>query len=121
MFAEATGDHQWIHTDPERAAAGPFGGTIAHGYLTLSMISEMLMGIVTLEGVPMVINYGLDRVRFLSVVPVGSRIRASTRLSAVARTAQGVRVSTTVTMEIEGNPKPAMIAESIALFVTAAE
>ncbi len=121
LFAEATGDHQWIHTDPERAAVGPFGGTIAHGYLTLSMISEMLMGIVTLEGVPMVINYGLDRVRFLSVVPVGSRIRASAHLSAVARTPQGVRVSTTVTMEIEGYPKPAMIAESIALFVTAAE
>ena len=121
LFAEATGDHQWIHTDPERAAAGPFGGTIAHGFLTLSMISEMLMGMVTLEGVPMVINYGLDKVRFLSVVPVDSRIRASTRLSAVARTPQGVRVSTTVTMEIEGNPKPAMIAESIALFVTGAE
>jgi acyl dehydratase len=118
-FADATGDHQWIHVDPERAASGPFGTTIAHGFLTLSMISEMLMGIVTLERVGMIINYGLDKVRFLGVVPVGSRIRASTQLTAVTPAAQGLRVSTTVTVEIEGEPKPAMVAESIALFVIA--
>jgi acyl dehydratase len=120
QFADATGDHQWIHIDPERAANGPFGTTIAHGFLTLSMISEMLMGITTLEGVGMIINYGLERVRFLGVVPVGSRIRASTQLTAVAKASQGLRVSTTVTMELEGSDKPAMIAESIALFVIAA-
>ena len=119
QFADATGDHQWIHVDPERAASGPFGTTIAHGFLTLSMISEMLMGITTLEGVGMVINYGLDKVRFLGVVPVGSRIRASTQLTAVVPAAQGLRVSTTVTMEIDGVDKPAMVAESIALFVIA--
>jgi len=119
QFADATGDHQWIHVDPARAAGGPFGSTIAHGFLTLSMVSEMLMGITTLEGVGMIINYGLDRVRFLGVVPVGSRIRASTQLTAVTPAAQGLRVSTTVTMELEGSDKPAMVASSIALFVIA--
>jgi acyl dehydratase len=117
QFADATGDHQWIHVDPARAAAGPFGTTIAHGYLTLSLISELLFGLTTLEGSPMVINYGLDRVRFLSVVPVGSRIRAHAQISGVAPAPQGVRVATTVTVEIEGVEKPALIAETIALFV----
>jgi acyl dehydratase len=117
QFAAATGDHQWIHVDPERAAAGPFGATIAHGFLTLSLISDLLFGVTTLEGSPMVINYGLDRVRFIGVVPVGSRIRASTQITAVAPAAQGVRVSSTVTVEREGSEKPALVAESIALFV----
>jgi acyl dehydratase len=116
-FADATGDHQWIHVDPARAAAGPFGTTIAHGYLTLSMISELMFGLTTVEGSPMVINYGLDRVRFLSVVPVDSRIRVSAQLSSVALAPQGVRVSTSVTVEIEGVDKPALIAETIALFI----
>jgi acyl dehydratase len=117
QFADATGDHQWIHVDPARAATGPFGRTIAHGYLTLSLISELLFGLTTLEGSPMVINYGLDRVRFLSVVPVGSRIRAHAQISVVTPAPQGVRVATTVTVEIEGVDKPALIAETIALFV----
>ena len=116
-FADASGDHQWIHVDPERAAAGPFGTTIAHGYLTLSMISELLFGLTTLEGSPMIINYGLDKVRFLSVVPVDSRIRASAQISGVALAPQGVRVSTTVTIEIEGVEKPALVAETIALYI----
>jgi acyl dehydratase len=116
-FADATGDHQWIHVDPERAAAGPFGTTIAHGYLTLSMVSELMFGLTTLEDSPMVINYGLDKVRFLSVVPVDSRIRASAQISGVALAPQGVRVSTTVAVEIEGVEKPALIAETIALFI----
>jgi acyl dehydratase len=116
-FAEATGDNQWIHVDPERAASGPFGTTIAHGFLTLSLISHLLFGITTLEGSPMVINYGLDKVRFLGVVPVGSRVRAHVQLTAVAPVAQGIRVSSTVTMEIECVEKPALVAESIALFV----
>jgi acyl dehydratase len=117
LFADATSDHQWIHVDPERAAAGPFGTTIAHGYLTLSLISELLFGLTTLEGSPMIINYGLDRVRFLAVVPVDSRVRAAAQLSAVTPVAQGVRVHTTVTIEIEGVDKPALVAETIAIFV----
>jgi acyl dehydratase len=116
-FAKATGDDQWIHVDPERAAQGPFGTTIAHGFLTLSLISHLLFGLTTVEGSPMVINYGLDRVRFLGVVPVNSRVRAHVQLTAVAPVAQGVRVSSTVTIEIEGVEKPALVAESIALFV----
>jgi len=117
LFADATSDHQWIHVDPERAAAGPFGKTIAHGYLTLSLISELLFGLTTVEGSPMVINYGLDRVRFLAVVPVDSRVRAAAQLTAVTPVAQGVRLNTTVTIEIEGSEKPALVAETIALFV----
>jgi acyl dehydratase len=117
QFADATDDHQWIHVDPGRAADGPFGTTIAHGFLTLSLISELLFGLTTVEGSPMVINYGLDKVRFLSVVPVGSRIRASAQLTAVSPVEQGVRVHTTVTIEIDGNDRPALVAESIALFV----
>jgi acyl dehydratase len=117
LFADATSDHQWIHVDPERAAAGPFGKTIAHGYLTLSLISELLFGLTTVEGSPMVINYGLDRVRFLAVVPVDSRVRAAAQLTAVTPVAQGVRLNTTVTIEIEGSDKPALVAETIALFV----
>jgi len=117
LFADATSDHQWIHVDPERAAKGPFGTTIAHGYLTLSLISELLFGLTTLEGSPMIINYGLDKVRFLAVVPVDSRVRAAAQLTAVAPVAQGVRVHTTVTIEIEGVDKPALVAETIAIFV----
>ena len=117
QFADATDDHQWIHVDPERAAAGPFGTTIAHGFLTLSLISDLLFGITTVEGSPMVINYGLDRVRFLGVVPVNSRIRASSLITAVSSVAQGVRVESTLTIELEGSERPALVAESIALFV----
>ena len=116
-FADATDDHQWIHVDPERAAEGPFGTTIAHGFLTLSLISNLLFGITTIEGSPMVINYGLDKVRFLGVVPVGSRIRASSQITAVTAVAQGVRVESTVTIELEGSERPAVVAESIALFI----
>jgi acyl dehydratase len=117
QFADATDDHQWIHVDAERAAAGPFGTTIAHGFLTLSLISDLLFGITTVEGSPMVINYGLDKVRFLGVVPVNSRIRASSQITAVSSAAQGVRVESTVTIELEGSERPALVAESIALFV----
>jgi acyl dehydratase len=117
LFADATSDHQWIHVDPERAAKGPFGTTIAHGYLTLSLISELLFGLTTLEGSPMIINYGLDRVRFPAVVPVDCRVRAAAQLTAVTPVAQGVRVHTTVTIEIEDVDKPALVAETIAIFV----
>lgn len=77
LFAEATGDHQWIHVDPERARVGPFGGTIAHGYLTLSLLPMLLQGMVRVPGVALTVNYGLNRVRFVSPVPVGSRVRAT--------------------------------------------
>jgi acyl dehydratase len=116
-FADATGDHQWIHVDPERAASGPFGATIAHGYLTLSMISSFLFGATSLEGSPLVINYGLDKVRFLTPVVVGSRIRGRAELVGVTPGDQGVRVNTRVTVEIDGVEKPALVAETIALFV----
>jgi acyl dehydratase len=117
QFADASGDHQWIHVDPVKAAAGPFGTTIAHGFLTLSMTADMMLGMTTLEGTAMVINYGLDRVRFLSTVHVGSRVRAVAEPAAVVPVAQGVRVSTLVTVEIEGVDKPALVAETITLFV----
>jgi acyl dehydratase len=117
QFADATNDHQWIHVDAARAADGPFGTTIAHGFLTLSLISDLLFGITTVEGSPMVINYGLNKVRFLGVVTVNSRIRASSQITGVMTAAQGVRVESTVTIELEGSDKPALVAESIALFV----
>jgi acyl dehydratase len=117
QFADATNDHQWIHVDAKRAASGPFGTTIAHGYLTLSLIPYLLEGVTTLAGSPMTINYGMDKVRFIAVVPVGSRIRASSQLTGVVPVAQGLRVHSTVTIELEGSDKPALVAESIALFV----
>lgn len=116
-FADATGDHQWIHVDPERAASGPFGGTIAHGYLSLSIISVLLFGLVTLEGSPMIINYGLDRVRFPHPVPVDSRVRAHAEITAVTETPHGVRLHQRVTIEIEGIDKPAAVADTISLLV----
>ena len=116
QFADATGDHQWIHVDVERATR-EIGGPIAHGFLTLSLVSDLLFGLTTVEGSPMVINYGLDKVRFLGVVPVNSRVRAKSQITAVTRAAQGVRVNSTVTIELEGSAKPALVAESIALFI----
>ena len=117
QFADATNDHQWIHVDEERAAAGPYGSTIAHGYLTMSLISGMLFELLTVEGNPTVINYGHDRVRFLNVVRVNSRVRASLQLNSVTPVESGVRVNSTVTLEIEGESKPAFVAETIALFL----
>ena len=118
-FADATNDHQWIHTDPERAAAGPFGTTIAHGFLVLSLLPALAAGRVSLDGTVMGINYGLDRVRFPHPVPVNSRVRAVSELSAVESASQGVRVTATVTIELEGAAKPAAVAESISLYVLA--
>lgn len=116
-FADATDDHQWIHTDPVRAAAGPFGGTIAHGYLVLSLLPALASGRVGLDGTVMGINYGLDRVRFPHPVPVDSRVRAVSELAKVERTGSGIRVTSTVTIEIEAVDKPAAVAESISLYV----
>lgn len=114
QFAEATGDHQWIHVDPERAAQGPFGTTIAHGYLTLSLLPALGGGGVPLSGpVKMGINYGLDRVRFITPVRVGSRIRARRKLLEVKPVEGGFQVKTEVTVELEGSDKPACVAESL--------
>src|SRR5437667_2274628 len=106
QFAEVTGDHQWIHTDPARAAAGPFGGTIAHGYLTLSLVVALSAEIYTVSDVRMGVNYGLDRVRFPSPVRVGSRVRAGAELLDVADVEGGVQLHIRVTVQAEGDPKP---------------
>ncbi|MDI2129770.1 MaoC family dehydratase [Yinghuangia seranimata] len=116
-FADATGDHQWIHVDPERAKEGPFGTTIAHGYLTLSMIPVLGKDIFRLEGPKMMVNYGTDKVRFPSPVPVGSRVRVGAELLDVREVAQGRQITIKYTVEVEGQPKPACVAESLVLVV----
>jgi acyl dehydratase len=113
LFADATGDHQWIHVDPERAAQGPFGHTIAHGYLTLSLIPVLLGGMLKVEGVTMGVNYGTNKVRFISPVPVGSEIRAGATLASAEEVATGVQIAMDVTVEIKGAPKPACVAQVI--------
>ncbi len=113
-FADATGDHQWIHVDPERAKDGPFGGTIAHGYLTLSLGPVLMPSILSVSGVKMGVNYGADKVRFLSPVKVGSRIRLGAELSKLDELpGNGAQVYMTFTFEIEGSEKPACVAEII--------
>ncbi|MGE9807058.1 MULTISPECIES: MaoC family dehydratase [unclassified Janibacter] len=116
-FADATGDHQWIHVDPERAAEGPFGTTIAHGYLTLSLVPLLVQQIYRVEGITMGINYGSDKVRFPAPVPVGSRIRGGAELLSCVRGPQGVQVVTRVTVEIEGGGKPACVADVVTVLV----
>ena len=112
LFAEATEDRQWIHTDPERAAReSPFKQTIAHGFLTLSLLSELMKQSIAVEGVRMGINYGLNRVRFVSPVPAGARIRASFTLSVIEEISGGVQATWNVTVEREGSEKPCCVAE----------
>ncbi|MFE2184425.1 MaoC family dehydratase [Streptomyces sp. NPDC059455] len=113
LFADATGDHQWIHVDPEQAAAGPFGTTIAHGYLTLSLLPSFTPQLLRVEGVRMGINYGVNKVRFPSPVPVGSRLRATGRIVEVTEVKDGLQMTLTVTLEREGGNKPVCVAESI--------
>ena len=113
QFAEATGDHQWIHVDPERAKAGPFGATIAHGFLTLSLIPGLAGSLVKVGGVRMGINYGLNKVRFPSPVRVGSRVRAVSKSLSVEDVEGGVQLVNQVTIEIEGHEKPACVAETV--------
>ena len=117
LFADATDDHQWIHIDRQRAAAGPFGATIAHGYLSLSLLAAFSPEIIALEGVRMSINYGLDRVRFLTPVRVGSRVRSSADLLAATPSDAGLRITVRHTVEIEGEAKPALIADALALLL----
>ncbi|MEU9981465.1 MaoC family dehydratase [Streptomyces sp. NPDC050856] len=116
LFAEATGDHQWIHVDPERAAAGPFGTTIAHGYLTLSLLPVLVPQVLRVENVKMGINYGTNKVRFPSPVPVGSRLRATAVLQDVRDAGGGVQVTALVTVEREGGDKPVCVAESVSRY-----
>ncbi len=118
LFADATGDHQWIHVDPERAATGPFGTTIAHGYLTLAMLPQLMAQISRLDGVKLAINYGLNKVRFPAPVPVGSRIRAETSVVEVADVGGGAhQVTFSTTVSIDGHAKPACVAESVVRYV----
>jgi acyl dehydratase len=112
-FADATDDHQWIHVDPERAAAGPFGTTIAHGYLTLALLVPSAYELLPVEDAATTINYGLNRVRFPAPVPVGSRIRASFRVEDVAEVEGGVQVTMAATVEREGSEKPVCVAELV--------
>jgi acyl dehydratase len=110
-FADATGDHQWIHVDPERAAAGPFGTTIAHGFLTLSLMPVMLGSLYRVDGVRMGVNYGLNKVRFPSPVPVDSRLRTTAQIAEVGDVAGGAQLVLAATIEREGGEKPVCAAE----------
>ncbi|MFE2067018.1 MaoC family dehydratase [Streptomyces sp. NPDC059467] len=115
-FADATGDHQWIHVDPERAAEGPFGAPIAHGYLTLSLFIPLFTELLDVQGVTTKVNYGLNKVRFPSPVKVGSRIRLTARLAEVEDVPGGVQIAVDGTIEIEGGTKPAAVLQSLSRF-----
>ena len=117
QFAEATCDHQWIHVDVEKAKAGPFGGPIAHGYLTLSLIPMLIAQIYRVDGVQMGMNYGANKVRFPSPVPVGSKVRAGAELLALEPASLGYQSTVKITVEIEGGAKPACVAEVLYLIV----
>ncbi|MEU8355774.1 MaoC family dehydratase [Nonomuraea sp. NPDC048882] len=119
LFADATDDHQWIHIDVEKAKEGPFGGTIAHGYLTLSLLPSFMFALLKVEGIAMGVNYGLNKVRFPRPVPVGGRIRALGELTDVKGTPAGYLANLKVTVEIEGEKRPACIAETLSLYVPA--
>ncbi|QZS52403.1 MaoC family dehydratase [Rhodococcus opacus] len=116
-FAAATGDHQWIHVDPAKAAEGPFGSTVAHGFLTLSLVPMLTWQVYTVEGVTMSVNYGADKLRFPSPVPVGSRVRAGVELTSVTPNKLGYQVATRVTIERDGGDKPACVVDMLAVVV----
>ena len=113
LFAEATGDHQWIHVDPVKAKDGPFGGTIAHGYLTMSLGPVLLPQVVSVTGFSMALNYGLNKLRFPAPVPVGSKVRLTADLLDVEDVAGGVQVTYRLTFEVDGQDKPACVAEAV--------
>jgi len=117
MFADATGDHQWIHVDAERAKGGPYGGTIAHGFLTVSLIPVLVAQTVKVTGIKIALNYGLNKVRFPQPVPVGARVRAQVRNQAVDDFTGGVLATYRVTIEMEGATKPVCVAEFISRYV----
>ena len=116
-FADATGDHQWIHVDPERAKDGPFGKCIAHGYLTQSLVNMFLPQIMEVQGISMGVNYGADKLRFPAPVPVGSRVRGSAELIGVTQTKDaGYQATIRVTVEIEGGERPACVIDTISRY-----
>jgi acyl dehydratase len=117
-FAEATGDHQWIHVDHARAAAGPFGTTVAHGYLTLSLVPMLIWQVYEVSGVAMGVNYGANKLRFPAPVPVDSRVRAGVELLSVEEGRGGHHTTTRVTIELEGSAKPACVIETLSLLGT---
>ena len=118
LFAEATDDPQWIHVDPERAAQGPFGTTIAHGFLTLSLVVPLFEeALPHVDGYTLTVNYGLNRVRFTAPVPVGSRIRGRFRIEALDAVAGGEQLTVVTTIELEGSDKPACVAEALFRFL----
>ena len=112
-FADATGDHQWIHVDIERAKAGPFGAPIAHGYLTLSLVPVLLPEIMAVNGTSLTINYGLNKLRFPAPVPVGSKVRAGATLAQFDEVTGGAQITLAVTFEVEGSTKPVCVAEVV--------
>jgi len=117
LFADATGDHQWIHTDPVRAAEGPFGGPIAHGFLTLSIGVDCWTELLDVTDVGAKINYGLDKARFISPVPVGARVRMGAVVAAVTEVAGGYQLEVDQTFEIEGATRPALVTRSLYRFI----
>lgn len=119
QFAEATGDHQWIHVDPVRAASGPFGVCIAHGYLTLALVNLFMPQIVEVRGIAMGVNYGCERVRFPSVVRAGSRVRGSAQLVAAEEVTGGVQATIRVSVEIEGEERPGCVVDTISRYYPA--
>ena len=112
-FADATDDHQWIHVDPERAGSGPFGGTIAHGYLTLALVIPLWTQILQIGGIGMAVNYGLNRLRLPAPVPVGSAVRLHAHVATVEEVRNGVQLTVEFTVEIRGADKPALVVEAL--------
>jgi len=117
LFADATDDHQWIHVDPDRAADGPFGGTSAHGLLTLSLLPRFMHELYTVDNVAMAINYGFNKVRFIIPVRVGAKVRARSQVTKVAKLDRAVQATLVTTIEVEGSEKPAAVIESIVRYV----
>jgi acyl dehydratase len=117
IFADATDDHQWIHVDPERAAGGPFGSTIAHGLLTLSLLPHFSHQLYRVDDIALAVNYGYNKVRFITPVKVGAKIRARGEITAVNQLEGAVQATTTITVEIEDSAKPAAVAESIVRYI----
>jgi len=116
MFADATGDRQWIHVDPARAAAGPFGGPIAHGYLTLALAPMFIADVLVVDHMEAALNYGLNKVRFPAPVPVGSRVRGAVTLKAAGARATGIEAVFTVVYELQNSDRPACVAEFVAMY-----
>src|SRR5918996_4859823 len=117
-FADVTGDHQWIHVDPERALQTPYGGTIAHGYYTLSLAPMFTEQVMALDGFAFAVNYGLNKVRFPAPVPVGSRVRATVKLASLEEIPGGAQITLELTFEVEGGEKPACVAQTLARVYT---